>query len=60
MARPESRRGPCPPGAQGINISAMASLDESLEEALTLHGVGLFPTLGVSLKTTNYLESLNV
>ena len=37
----------------------MASLDEGLEETLTLHGLGLFPMLGVSLKTTNCLESLN-
>ena len=37
----------------------MASLDEGLEETLTLHGLGLFPILGVSLKTTNCLESLN-
>ena len=42
-----------------VNISAVASLDEGLEETLTLHGLGLFPTLGVSLKTTNCLESLN-
>ena len=44
---------------RGINISAVASLDEGLEETLTLHGLGLFPMLGVSLKTTNCLESLN-
>ncbi|MEK7223750.1 MAG: transposase [Pseudomonadota bacterium] len=42
-----------------INVSAVASLDEGLEETLTLHGLGLFPLLGVSLKTTNCLESLN-
>ena len=43
----------------GINLSTVASLDEGLEETLTLHGLGLFPMLGVSLKTTNCLESLN-
>ena len=37
----------------------MASLDEGLEETLTLHSLGLFPMLGVSLKTTNCLESMN-
>jgi len=37
----------------------VVSLDEGLEETLTLHGLGLFPMLGVSLKTTNCLESLN-
>ena len=37
----------------------MASLDEGLEETLTLHGLGLFPPPGVSLKTINCLESLN-
>jgi len=42
-----------------LNVSAVASLDEGLEEPLTLHGLGLFTTLGVSLKTTNCLESLN-
>jgi len=35
------------------------SLDEGLEETLTLHRLGLFPSLGTSLKTTNCLESLN-
>ncbi|MDO8546034.1 MAG: hypothetical protein Q7R68_01610 [Nitrospirales bacterium] len=37
----------------------MASLDEGFEETLTLHRLGLFQALGVSLKTTNCLESLN-
>ena len=44
---------------RGLNVSAVASLDEGLEETLALHRLGLFPTLGVSLKTTNCLESLN-
>ena len=35
----------------------MARLDEGLEETLPVHGLGLFPILGVSLKTTNCLES---
>lgn len=43
----------------GLNVPAVASLDEDLEETLTLHSLGLFPILGVSLKTTNCLESLN-
>jgi len=30
-----------------------------LEETLTLHRLGLFKELGVSLKTTNMLESIN-
>lgn len=42
-----------------VNVSAVASLDEGLEETLTLHRLGLFPALGVSLKTTNCMESLN-
>ncbi len=41
-----------------VNRSAAASLDEGLEETLTLHRLGLFEGLGVSLKTTNCLESL--
>ena len=44
---------------RNLNVSAVASLDEGLEETLPLHHLGLFPTLGVSLKTTNCLESLN-
>jgi len=40
------------------NLSAVASLDEGVEETLTLHRLGLFPLLGISLKTTNCLESV--
>lgn len=42
-----------------MNLSAVASLDEGFEETLTLHRLGLFKELGVSLKTTNCLESIN-
>ena len=42
-----------------INESAVASLDEGLEETLTLHRLGLFGVLGRSLKTTNVIESIN-
>jgi transposase-like protein len=41
------------------NESAAASLDEGLEETLTLHRLGLYTQLGASLKTTNCLESVN-
>jgi putative transposase len=41
-----------------INVSALCSLEEGLEETLTLHRLGLFPELGVSFKTTNCIESL--
>lgn len=41
-----------------INESAVRSLDEGLEETLTLHRLGLFSELGISLKTTNCIESL--
>jgi transposase-like protein len=41
-----------------INESAAASLDEGLEETLTLHRLGLFKELGVSFKTTNVIESI--
>jgi transposase-like protein len=40
-----------------LNVSAVASLDEGMEETLTLHRLGVFPQLGISLKTTNCLES---
>ncbi|MBN4053152.1 transposase [bacterium AH-315-L15] len=42
-----------------INESAVHSLDEGLEETLMLHRLGLFEQLGISLKTTNCIESLN-
>lgn len=41
-----------------VNLSAVESLAEGLEETLTLHRLGLFPQLGVSFKTTNGIESL--
>jgi transposase-like protein len=41
-----------------LNASAVASLEEGREETLTLHRLGVFPQLGLSLKTTNCLESL--
>jgi len=41
------------------NESAAASLEEGLEETLTLHRLGVFPLLGRSFKTTNCLESVN-
>jgi hypothetical protein len=42
-----------------LNESAARSLLEGLEETLTLHRLVVFPQLGLSLKTTNCLESLN-
>ena len=41
-----------------INRSAAASVEEGLEETLTLHRLGLFTQLGISLKTTNCIESV--
>ena len=41
-----------------LNQSAVNRLDEGLEETLTLHRLGMFEFLGISLKTTNCLESL--
>jgi putative transposase len=43
---------------QLMNQSAVNSLDEGLEETLTLHRLGLFRELGISFKTTNCIESL--
>ena len=43
---------------QQINRSAVNSLDDGFEETLTLHRLGLFQELGISLKTTNCMESL--
>jgi transposase-like protein len=41
-----------------LNESAVRSLDEALEETLTLHRLGVGPTLRRSLATTNGLESI--
>ncbi len=41
-----------------LNESAVKSLEGGLEETLTPHRLGVFPSLGVSLKTTNCLEPL--
>lgn len=42
-----------------INESAAGSLDEGLEETLTLHKLGVFMKVGKSFKTTNCIENLN-
>ncbi|MGB9627547.1 MAG: IS256 family transposase [Thermodesulfobacteriota bacterium] len=43
---------------QLLNQSAVSSLDEGLEETLTVHRLGMFRELGISFKTTNCIESL--
>jgi putative transposase len=58
-AEAKARLGRCRAELRLLNESAVRSLDEGLEETLTLHRLGLFPQLGISLKTTNCLESLN-
>ncbi|MDP7453535.1 MAG: transposase [Arenicellales bacterium] len=42
-----------------MNESALNSLEEGLEETLTLHRLGLMPQLKLSFRTTNCIESLN-
>lgn len=42
-----------------INLSAVRSLEEGLEETLTLHRLGIYSKLGRSFSTTNVLESIN-
>lgn len=42
-----------------VNESAAASLDEGLEETLTLHRLGLTKVLGRSFRTTNCIENVN-
>jgi putative transposase len=41
-----------------INESAARSLEEGLEETLTLHRLGVFAELGMSFKTTNLIENV--
>ena len=40
------------------NASAARSLEEGLEETLTLHRLAVYATLGISFKTTNLIESV--
>lgn len=42
-----------------INEDAARSLDEGLEETLTIHKLGVFTAVGKSFKTTNCIENLN-
>lgn len=42
-----------------VNQDAANSLDEGLEETLTLHRLGIFTKMGRSFKTTNCIENLN-
>lgn len=42
-----------------INLSAANSLEEGMEETLTIHRLGLVEELGRSFTTTNIIESLN-
>ena len=47
------------PGLKLINQSALRSLEEGLEETLTLHRLGLMPMLKNSFRTTNCIENVN-
>ena len=47
------------PGLQLMNQSALRSLEEGLEETLTLHRLGLMPMLKDSFRTTNCIENTN-
>ena len=44
---------------ESVNQNALRSLQEGFEETLTLHRLGMFPSIGLSFKTTNCIESLN-
>lgn len=41
------------------NLSAVVSLEEGIEETLTLHRLGVFGVVGQSLKTSNCMESVH-
>lgn len=44
---------------ESLNVCAARSLDEGLEETLTLHRLEMFTKLGVHFKTTNCVETVN-
>jgi putative transposase len=41
-----------------LNQSAVRSLEEVMAETLTLHRLGMFPKLGISLRTTNCIGNI--
>jgi len=47
------------PELQRLNVSAVRSLEEGLEETLTLHRLGAVAELRVSFKTTNMIENVH-
>ena len=47
------------PSLELMNQSALHSLEEGLEETLTLHRLGLTPMLKNSFRTTNCIENVN-
>ena len=47
------------PGLELMNQSALHSLEEGLEETLTLHRLGLIPMLKASFRTPNCTENVN-
>ena len=47
------------PSLELMNQSALHSLEEGLEETLTLHRLGLTPMLKDSFRTTNCIENVN-
>ena len=47
------------PGLKLMSLSALTSLEEGLDETLTLHRLGLMPMLKDSFRTTNCIENVN-
>ncbi len=47
------------PELELMNQSALSSLEEGMEETLTLHRLGLMSTLSQSFRTTNCIENVN-
>lgn len=47
------------PELEQMNQSAVRSLEEGLEETLTIHRLGMMPDLRRSFRTTNCIESVN-
>ena len=41
-----------------LNQSAVRSLEEGMEETLTLHRLDMIPKLGVSFQSTNYIDNI--
>lgn len=59
LHRAETALQSCAEALQDLSVEAAQSLLEGLSEVLTVHRLGVGPTLGGHLRSTNVIESVN-